>query len=152
VRRLGIALCIAGAASAASLAPAYATPLTVGNVPARFALERGSHVTSSARVLQLVYDVSYGGCQGAPPQVQSFAGYVLSWTPHRLTVTLLLRPVPPPPPHAICPLVELASIATQRITLPHALGRRRLYDGATKPPSPVGISPFPGTLPGNPRA
>lgn len=118
----------------ASLAPARATPLTVGNVPVRFALKRGVHVSASTRVLPLVYRVTYGGCEKAPPP---FAGYVLVWSRHRLTVTLLLRPVPPPAPGKICPDVAWVAYLEERIRLPHALGPRRLYDGAVKPSQAV---------------
>jgi hypothetical protein len=111
----------------ASLTPAHAKPLTAGNVPVRFSLERGFHPTSSTRALPLVYRVTFGGCERGPPPL---AGYVLLWAPRSLTVTLLLRPVAPPPPGRICPSVVWAVNEVQRITLAHALGSRKLYDGA----------------------
>jgi hypothetical protein len=137
VKRLGTAICIAGAAWLASVAPARATPLTVGNTPVRFALKRGFHPSSAGRTLPLVYRVTYGGCERAPPP---FAGYVLVWARHRLTVTLLLRPAARPAPGIICPDVAWVAHLETRIALPHALGARALYDGATKPPRLVHAS------------
>jgi hypothetical protein len=134
VKRLRTAICVAAAAFLASIAPARATPLTVGNVPVRFALKRGFHPSQSTRVLPLVYRVTYGGCENAAPP---FAGYVLVWSRDRLAVTLLLRPAPPPVPGRICPDVLWVAHLEARITLPHALGARTLYDGAVHPPRPV---------------
>jgi hypothetical protein len=113
-----------------SLAPARAKPLTARNVAVRFSLKRGFHPTPSTRALELVYRVTFGGCENGP---SPFAGYVLSWAPRRLTVTLLLRPLPPPVPGRICPDIEWVAHLAQRITLPHALGPRALYDGSTHP-------------------
>jgi hypothetical protein len=104
-------------------------------VPVRFALKRGFHPSRSTRTLPLLYRVTFGGCEKAPPP---FAGYALVWSRHRLTVTLLLRPAPSPVPGRVCPDVEWVTYVEERIALPHALGPRRLYDGATKPPSAVG--------------
>jgi hypothetical protein len=134
LRRLGTATCVAAALMLAPLASARATPLTVGNVPVRFSLKRGFHPGPSTRALALVYRVTFGGCEKGPPP---FAGYVLDWAPRRLTVTLLLRPVPPPAPGKICPDVVWAVNLVERITLPHALGTRTLYDGAPQPPRRV---------------
>jgi hypothetical protein len=117
-----------------SLASARAVPLTVGNVPVRFALKRGFHPSRSTRALPLVYRVTYGGCEKAAPP---FAGYVLVWSRHRLTVTLLLRPAPPPVPGRICPDVLWVAHLEARIALPHSLGARTLYDGAAHPPRAV---------------
>jgi hypothetical protein len=115
-----------------SLVPARATPLTVGNVPVRFALKRGFHPSRSSRTLPLIYRVTFGGCEKAPP---TFAGYALLWARHRLTVTLFVRPAPAPVPGKICPDVQWVTYVEERIALPHALGARTLYDGATHPPA-----------------
>jgi hypothetical protein len=138
VRRLGIALCVTGAVCLASAVLAGGAPLAASNVPVRFSLARGSHPSRSTRVLSLVYHVTFGGCETGPPP---FAGYALAWTPHRLTVTLFLRPATPFPAGRICPLIERIQSVVERIKLPHALGRRTLYDGATNPPTVVRPSP-----------
>jgi hypothetical protein len=136
VRRLGSALLLASAVSwSTPAARAAATPLSVGAAAVRFSLEHGFRVKPSTRVLPLVFTESYGVCE-SPPQ---FAGYSLFWQPHRLTVTLYVRPTPPPPrpPGAVCPAVAIVKLLDKRVTLPHALGIRKLLDGATKPPTPV---------------
>jgi hypothetical protein len=84
--------------------------------------------------LALVYRVTFGGCEIGPPP---FAGYALSWAPHRLTVTLLVRPVAPPAPGTICPAVRWVVYLDERIKLPHSLGARSLFDGSSKPPRQV---------------
>ena len=105
-----------------------------------FGLERGFHPKPSTRVLHLVYSVAWGGCEPGPPP---FAGYTLSWHPHSLVVTLLVRPVRPLA-GIVCPAIEHVAIYVQeRLRLPHALGRRALLDGSTTPPRRVRASPFP---------
>jgi hypothetical protein len=137
VRRFCSAVCACAVLWPLLAAPAGATPLTVGTVPVRFALKRGFHVKRSTRVLPLVATETYGVCE-APPQ---FAGYALFWEPHRLTVTLYVRPVPPPPrpPGTVCPALAIVKLVSERVTLPHALGARKLLDGATKPPTLVRV-------------
>jgi hypothetical protein len=134
VRRFCSALCTCAGVWALTTPSAGATPLTTGTVPVRFALKRGFHLRPSTRVLALVFRETYGGCE-QPPQ---FAGYTLFWEPHRLTVTLLVRPLGLPPSNTPCPLVAYVKYVGERVTLPRALGARKLLDGATHPPRLVG--------------
>jgi hypothetical protein len=115
------------------VAPANGTPLTTGTVPVRFALKRGFQLKPSTRALPLVFTEVYGPCE--PPA--QFAGYVLFWQPHRLTVTLLVRPTPRAPSTIPCPAIAYARHVDERVTLPRALGSRKLFDGATNPATPV---------------
>jgi hypothetical protein len=126
-------LCSCAASWSLPAASAYATPLSAGTVPVRFALKRGFHVKPSTRVLPLVFAEVYSPCE-APAQ---FAGYELFWQPRRLTVTLLVRPTPRAPSTVPCPDVAIAKQVDERVTLPRALGSRKLFDGATNPPTPV---------------
>jgi hypothetical protein len=107
--------------------------LTVGTLPVRFVLARGFHAKPSVHVLSLVFRETSGACE-PPPQ---FAGYVLFWEPHRLTVTLLLRPPSPPHSNVPCILVAHSKQVDERVTLRRALGARKLFDGSTSPPTPV---------------
>jgi hypothetical protein len=141
MRRNAAVIWVIAVASLTVLAPARASTLSVGTVRVRFGLERGFHPKPSTRVLRLVYSQQWGGCDPGPP---AFAGYALLWQPHRLVVTLLVRPQPTPAPRAgiVCAAVDLVEFRSERITLPHALGHRALLDGSTVPPQRVRVSPF----------
>jgi hypothetical protein len=113
----------------------------------QFTFPDGFHPGPKTRVLPLMVSTSRGGCVGW--------SYVerteLEWQPRRLVVTVFVHPSPPLPPASptrpgvrrVCPANLIVRYTVDRVTLPHPLGRRGVFDGSWFPPKRVSYLPGP---------
>jgi hypothetical protein len=88
----------------------------------------------NARAIDLV--ITTGVCTAAQPSSR-LDRVLLSWSTHRLLVTVLLRP-DTPPPGSVCPSVAVT--VEVKVRLPRPLGGRAVYDGALVPATPAKVS------------
>ena len=109
-------------------APAHVYP---GHEAAPFALL--ARPRASARSLPITISTGTCGTASAPNAADRLQRVAVTWRPHRVLVSVLLRSPPPLPPGVACAGIGIEF--TVRVLLPRTVGRRRVYDAIFVPPT-----------------